>query len=95
MKWALLSCNGMDKPEGALAREVGMQMAEATAGEIICPVLLNRAVARYKDVLAADSLIVIDGCGTRCASKLATQVGVKPGAQGTHIGAGEGSGSAS
>ena len=32
------------------------------------------------DITAAkdDALIVVDGCGTRCASKLATGVGAKP-----------------
>jgi len=78
MKWSVLACNGMDKAEGALAREIGMQVAEAAEAEIVCPVLLNRAAKRYQDVLASTALVVIDGCGTRCASKLATQMTVKP-----------------
>jgi glycine cleavage system H protein len=71
MKRAILSCNGLDKPEGSVAREVAIRAAEATASEIICPVLLNRAPARYKKVLGESTLIVVDGCSTRCASKLA------------------------
>jgi len=71
MKRAILSCNGLDKPEGSVAREVAIRAADATAGEIICPVLLNRAPARYKKALGESSLIVVDGCSTRCASKLA------------------------
>jgi glycine cleavage system H protein len=71
MKRAILSCNGLDKPEGSVAREVAIRAADATASEIICPVLLNRAPARYKKVLGESSLIVVDGCSTRCASKLA------------------------
>jgi glycine cleavage system H protein len=78
MKDSVLACNGMDKAEGALAREIGMRVAEATEGAIVCPVLLNRASDRYEKVLTAASLIVIDGCGTRCASRLAAQVGAKP-----------------
>jgi glycine cleavage system H protein len=71
MKRAILSCNGLDKPEGSVAREVAIRAAAATASEIICPVLLTRAPARYKKVLGESSLIVVDGCSTRCASKLA------------------------
>jgi glycine cleavage system H protein len=71
MKRAILSCNGLDKPEGSVAREVAIRAADATASEIICPVLLNRAPARYKRVLGESTLIVVDGCSTRCASKLA------------------------
>jgi glycine cleavage system H protein len=71
MKRAILSCNGLDKPEGSVAREVAIRAVAATASEIICPVLLTRAPARYKKVLGESSLIVVDGCSTRCASKLA------------------------
>jgi glycine cleavage system H protein len=77
MKRAMLSCNGLDKPEGSVAREVAIRGAEATGSEIICPVLLNRAPARYKKALDEGSLIVVDGCSTRCASKLATRLEAK------------------
>ncbi len=72
MTRAILSCNGLDKPEGSLAREVAIRAAAATGGEIICPVLLNRAPARYKKALSESAVIVVDGCSTRCASKLAS-----------------------
>ena len=78
MSYAVLACNGVDKAEGALAREVGLLVAEATGGDVICPVLLNRAPDRYQKALGEDALIVVDGCGTRCASKLAAGVGAKP-----------------
>ena len=78
MNYAVLACNGVDKVEGALAREVGLQVAEATGADIICPVLLNRAPDHYEKALGEDALIVVDGCGTRCASKLAAAVGAKP-----------------
>lgn len=74
MTRAILSCNGLDKPEGSVAREVAIRAAAATGGEIICPVLLNRAPARYKKALSENALIVVDGCSTRCASKLATSL---------------------
>jgi glycine cleavage system H protein len=77
MKRAILSCTGLDKPEGSLAREVALLGAEATGSEIICPVLLNRSPARYRKELGESALIVIDGCATRCASKLAAQTEAK------------------
>ena len=77
MKHAILSCNGLDKPEGSVAREVAIRAADVTGGEIICPVLLNRAPARYKKALSDNSLIVVDGCSTRCATKLATRLEAK------------------
>ena len=86
MKRAILSCNGLDKPEGSVAREVAIRAADATGGEIICPVLLNRAPARYKKALTESSLIVVDGCSTRCATKLATAVGGESGAEGAGVG---------
>jgi glycine cleavage system H protein len=77
MKRAILSCTGLDKPEGSLAREVALLGAEATGCEIICPVLLNRSPACYRKELGESGLIVIDGCATRCASKLASQMQAK------------------
>jgi glycine cleavage system H protein len=77
MKHAILSCTGLDKPEGSVAREVAIRAADATGSEIICPVLLNRAPARYEKVLNDSSLIVVDGCSTRCGAKLATGLKAK------------------
>jgi glycine cleavage system H protein len=77
MTHAILSCNGLDKPEGSVAREVAIRMAAATGSEIICPVLLNRAPARYKKVFSESAVIVVDGCSTRCASKLAESLQIK------------------
>ena len=77
MKHAILSCTGLDKPEGSLAREVAILTADATGSEIICPVLLNRAPARYRKALAESALVVVDGCSTRCATKLAGRLEAK------------------
>jgi glycine cleavage system H protein len=77
MNSAILSCTGLDKPEGSVAREVAIRMADTAGSEIVCPVLLNRSLARYKKVLAENPLIVVDGCSTRCASKLAESLDLK------------------
>lgn len=68
--FAVLPCNGLDKPAGALAREVGLALREQ-GGALICPVLYAHQPARYARVLAGQTVLVVDGCGTRCASRLA------------------------
>jgi len=75
--YAVLACSGMDKAEGSLAREVAVRLAERTAAAIVCPVLLTRNPARYKKLPAKASLVVVDGCGTRCATRLATGLEVR------------------
>ena len=77
MTRAILSCTGLDKSLGSLAREVAIRGADVLPCDIICPVLLHSAPARYEKIIADGNLIVIDGCPTRCATKLANQVGAK------------------
>lgn len=76
-KYALLPCNGLDKCAGAMAREIAIRMSEASGSEIICPVLFREADARYRRLAEKLPLLVIDGCATRCASKLAAAKGLK------------------
>lgn len=76
-KYAILTCNGLDKSAGCIAREIALQIAEQTVSEIICPVLYQVADARYKKIAEENPLLVIDGCQTRCASKLAGDKGLK------------------
>ena len=78
MNYVVLACTGLDKPEGSVAREVAILLAEEAGAAIVCPVVLNRTPARYKKALAEDRLIVVDGCATRCASKLAAAAQAKP-----------------
>jgi glycine cleavage system H protein len=75
--YAILACNGMDKAAGAVTREVALQLAEQTGSEILCPVLYRVADARYNRLAGERPLLVIDGCATRCASKLAAEKGLK------------------
>jgi len=77
MKRAILPCNGLDKQQGVLARELALRLMETQGAEVICPVLLNNSPARYEKALADASLLVIDGCPTRCASKLANKLGLR------------------
>lgn len=72
-RYSILACNGLDKPEGCVARELALEAAAAVGAELVCPVLLNRAPARYRKLLDETELVVVDGCATRCASRLAIQ----------------------
>lgn len=72
----VLPCNGLDKCAGDLSRRVALELAKSEEVELICPVLLNQNQSRYEKTLAAGELTVIDGCNTRCASKLAGDLGL-------------------
>ena len=75
--YAVLPCNGLDKCAGCLAREIALNLAENSDSEIICPVLYRVADARYNKLAEEKPLLVIDGCSTRCASKLAAEKNLK------------------
>lgn len=77
MKRAVLACNGLDKQYGAIARELAIRLFETQGAEAICPVLLNNSPVRYEKALTDTTLLIIDGCSTRCASKLANRLGLK------------------
>ena len=75
--YAILPCNGLDKCAGCISTEVALKLTETTDSEIICPVLYRVADARYNKIAQEKPLLVIDGCATRCASKLASEKGLK------------------
>lgn len=51
-KYTVLPCNGLDKAEGPLAREVALAIVAASGAEVICPVVLHRTPVRYTTKLA-------------------------------------------
>ena len=75
--YAVLPCNGLDKCAGCVSKEVAAMLTEYSDSEIICPVLLHAADARYEKITQEKPLLVIDGCATRCASKLASEKNIK------------------
>lgn len=76
-KYAVLPCNGLDKCAGQVAREIALLACEQTSSELICPVFYRVADARYDKIAKENPLLVVDGCATRCASKLAAEKGLK------------------
>lgn len=75
--YAILPCNGLDKCAGSMTKEISLKLAEDTGSEIICPVFYRVADARYNKLVAENPLLVLDGCATRCASKLAAEKNLK------------------
>lgn len=76
-KYAVLPCNGLDKCAGQIAKEIALHICEKTPSQLICPVFYRVADARYNKIATENPLLVIDGCATRCASKLAAEKGLK------------------
>lgn len=74
---AILPCNGLDKCAGGISREIALLLSEQADVKILCPVLYRVADARYNKTANERPLIVIDGCATRCASKLAAEKNLK------------------
>ena len=75
--FAILPCNGLDKCAGCITKEIALKLMEKSKSEIICPVLYRVADARYSKIAQEKPLLVIDGCQTRCASKLAAEKALK------------------
>ena len=75
--YAILPCNGLDKCAGVISREIAIKLCENDKNEIICPVYYRVAEKKYNKIAGELSLLVIDGCQTRCASKLATEKNLK------------------
>ncbi|MGV8906757.1 MAG: glycine cleavage system protein GcvH [Acetobacterium sp.] len=74
--YCILPCNGLDKCAGNVSRLVALELSKEADYDLICPVLLNNNQSRYSKALEAKPLCVIDGCNTRCASKLAGKLDI-------------------
>ncbi|HUW89218.1 MAG TPA: putative zinc-binding protein [Candidatus Nanopelagicaceae bacterium] len=78
-KTCILPCNGLDKSLGVIARSVALKLIEKRPEiQLICPVLLNTGDEKYENFIKSTKVIVIDGCMTRCASKLVEKREKKP-----------------
>ena len=73
---AVLPCSGLDKEAGSISRELAVILGDKGAS-LICPVLYQGSPKRYDKALKDKDLLVIDGCKTGCASKLAKERGLK------------------
>ncbi|WKY43769.1 glycine cleavage system protein GcvH [Eubacteriaceae bacterium ES2] len=73
----LLPCNGLDKCAGMVSAQAAIELSQQDDWELVCPVLLNQNQSPYEKILSQGDLVVIDGCNTRCASKLAQSLNLK------------------
>ncbi|MCX6272999.1 MAG: glycine cleavage system protein H [Bacteroidetes bacterium] len=76
-KYAILPCNGLDKCAGVISGEIAKKLCEGKKNEIICPVFYRVAETKYNKMAGEHPVLVIDGCQTRCASKLAAEKNIK------------------
>jgi glycine cleavage system H protein len=75
--FSILPCNGLDKCAGVISHELAIRLSEKADNRIICPVFYRVTETKYNKLAADRPLLVIDGCQTRCASKLATEKNLK------------------
>lgn len=75
--FAILPCNGLDKCAGVISGEIAKKLCENGTNELICPVYYRVADAKYDKIAKEHPLLVIDGCSTRCASRLAAEKNLK------------------
>ena len=76
-KYAILPCNGLDKCAGVISGKLAIKLCEKAKNEIICPVFYRVSESKYNKMTGEHPLLVIDGCQTRCASKLAAEKHLK------------------
>ncbi|HUT81075.1 MAG TPA: putative zinc-binding protein [Candidatus Bathyarchaeia archaeon] len=70
-KIAVLPCCGINKTLGLITIEIGLKLKELDHSiELISPATLSVDQQRYKEMIQESQVIVIDGCATRCATKL-------------------------
>lgn len=77
-KICILPCNGLDKSLGVIARQLALEIIKKNPKiELICPVLLNTGDQKYEELLKESQIYVVDGCMTRCATKLIDKRGLQ------------------
>ncbi len=75
--YAILPCNGLDKCAGVISGKLAIKLCENAENEILCPVFYRVSDKKYNKIAAERPLLVVDGCQTRCASKLAAEKNLK------------------
>jgi len=69
----------LDKSLGVIARSIALKLIEKRPEiQLICPVLLNTGDEKYENFIESAKIIAIDGCMTRCATKLVENREKKP-----------------
>lgn len=79
-KVAIIACAGMDKALGSIARTCAFKIVEKLRPNetvLICIPPLVADVKPHSELIKKNSVITIDGCTERCATKIASKNGAK------------------
>jgi len=79
-KVAIISCAGMDKALGSVARACAFKVVERLRPNetvLVCIPPLVADVKPYSELIKEYPVILIDGCAERCATKIAAKNGAK------------------
>lgn len=79
-KIAIIACAGMDKSLGSVARACAFKVVEKLRPNktvLICIPPLIADVKPHSELVKKISVITIDGCAERCATKIAAKSGAK------------------
>lgn len=79
-KVAIIACAGMDKALGSIARTCAFKIVEKLRPNetvLICIPPLVADVKPHSELIRKNSVITIDGCTERCATKIASKNGAK------------------
>jgi glycine cleavage system H protein len=75
---AILACSGYRKIQGLIVQEIALRLQELDPSiKHLCPPLFCTSPDSYKEVIQKSDFIVIDGCASRCATKMLEQHDVK------------------
>jgi glycine cleavage system H protein len=79
-KVAIIACAGMDKTLGSVTRVCAFKIIEKLRPNetvLICIPPLITDVKPFSELIKKNSVITIDGCAERCATKIAAKSGAK------------------
>ncbi|MHA1681504.1 MAG: putative zinc-binding protein, partial [Promethearchaeota archaeon] len=70
-KVVIIPCNGLDKTLGVVAGRASIIASTKEARiNLVCPVLINNGDPKYEALIKDSDVICVNGCMTRCATKL-------------------------
>ncbi|MBK5113550.1 MAG: glycine cleavage system protein H [Candidatus Heimdallarchaeota archaeon] len=75
---AILACSGYRKIQGLIVQEIALRLQELDPSiKQICPPLFCVEPEKYQDVISKSEIIIIDGCASRCATKMLEEQSLK------------------
>ncbi|NHJ38645.1 MAG: hypothetical protein FK731_01335 [Asgard group archaeon] len=70
-KISVLACGGLGKGLGILSNELSIKLKEIDPSiKLLCTTEICTNEEKYQEIIGDSEVIIIDGCATRCATKL-------------------------